>query len=147
MKGKRGREDPCGTCGHYHDVGLAFGNPPSSAPPQQQVSATTCLLLQYENGEPCTICGHVLVTHTLQHESVMPTTLVPGFLYLGNYDTASRQEILKAFNITHVLNVSSSADTAAGHVAAATHACCTGIPGSIISLPCASAAVRWCCGC
>jgi hypothetical protein len=55
----------------------------------------------------------VLVTHTLQHESVMPTTLVPGFLYLGNYDTASRQEILKAFNITHVLNVS-SAGTAAG---------------------------------
>lgn len=36
----------------------------------------------------------------------MPTTVVPGFLYLGSYDTASRQELLKAMNISHILNVS-----------------------------------------
>jgi hypothetical protein len=35
----------------------------------------------------------------------MPTTVVPGFLYLGSYDTASRQELLKAMQITDILNV------------------------------------------
>jgi dual specificity MAP kinase phosphatase len=37
----------------------------------------------------------------------MPTTILNGFLYLGSYDTASRQELLKAMGITHILNVSS----------------------------------------
>jgi len=36
----------------------------------------------------------------------MPATIIPGFLYLGSYDTASRQELLKAMNMTHILNVS-----------------------------------------
>jgi hypothetical protein len=36
----------------------------------------------------------------------MPTTIINGFLYLGSYDTASRQDLLKAMGITHVLNVS-----------------------------------------
>lgn len=36
----------------------------------------------------------------------MPTAVVPGFLYLGSYDTASRQELLKAMQITDILNVS-----------------------------------------
>lgn len=36
----------------------------------------------------------------------MPTTVVPGFLYLGSYDTASRQELLKAMQISDILNVS-----------------------------------------
>ena len=39
-------------------------------------------------------------------ETVMPTTVVPGFLYLGSYDTASRQELLKAMQISDILNVS-----------------------------------------
>lgn len=38
----------------------------------------------------------------------MPATIVPGYLYLGSYDTASRQDLLKAMGITHVLNVSAS---------------------------------------
>eukprot|EP00877_Chromochloris_zofingiensis_P013562 jgi/Chrzof1/845/Cz01g31050.t1 len=79
MKQKREREEACYTCGHYHDL---------------------------EGGEPCSICGHVVSSTQSrgQHESVMPTTIVPGFLYLGSYDTASRQELLKAMNITHILN-------------------------------------------
>ncbi|GBF92534.1 hypothetical protein Rsub_05148 [Raphidocelis subcapitata] len=78
MKGKREREEACSTCGHYHD---------------------------YEGGEPCKVCGHVLTTAASgRPESVMPTTVVPGFLYLGSYDTASRQELLKAMQITDILN-------------------------------------------
>lgn len=38
----------------------------------------------------------------------MPATIITGFLYLGSYDTASRQDLLKAMGITHVLNVSNS---------------------------------------
>jgi hypothetical protein len=43
---------------------------------------------------------------TSPHESCMPATIISGFLYLGSYDTASRQDLLKAMGITHVLNVS-----------------------------------------
>ncbi|KAF6248776.1 protein-tyrosine phosphatase-like protein [Scenedesmus sp. NREL 46B-D3] len=75
---KRDREEACSTCGHYHD---------------------------YEGGEPCSICGHVLIPAGGRgHESCMPTTILSGFLYLGSYDTASRQELLKAIGITHILN-------------------------------------------
>lgn len=78
MKVKREREEACSTCGHYHD---------------------------YEGGEPCKVCGHVLaVAAAGRPETVMPTTVIPGFLYLGSYDTASRQELLKAMQITDVLN-------------------------------------------
>jgi len=67
-----------------------------------------CLLSQEET--PCSICGHVIVPASKgQHESCMPATIVPGYLYLGSYDTASRQDLLKAMGITHVLNVSASA--------------------------------------
>ena len=62
--------------------------------------------LQYEGGEPCKVCGHVLAASTAgRPETVMPTTVVAGFLYLGSYDTASRQELLKAMQITDILNV------------------------------------------
>lgn len=79
MKSKRDREEPCHICGHYHN---------------------------HEAGEPCGICGHVLtVNESRAHqESVLPTQILPSFLYLGNYDTASRSELLKQFNITHILN-------------------------------------------
>jgi hypothetical protein len=36
----------------------------------------------------------------------MPATIISGFLYLGSYDTASRQDLLKSLGITHILNVS-----------------------------------------
>ncbi|WIA33045.1 hypothetical protein OEZ86_006202 [Tetradesmus obliquus] len=78
MMKKRDREEACSTCGHYHD---------------------------YEGGEPCSICGHVMIAEGgTGHESCMPTTILPGFLYLGSYDTASRQELLKAIGVTHILN-------------------------------------------
>ena len=32
--------------------------------------------------------------------------MLPGFLYLGSYDNASRSELLTAMGITHILNVS-----------------------------------------
>ncbi|GAX75415.1 hypothetical protein CEUSTIGMA_g2859.t1 [Chlamydomonas eustigma] len=77
-KCKRYREEPCYICGHYHDL---------------------------DAGEPCNICGHVL-THDekICVDSVLPTTIIPGVLYLGTYDTASRSEMLKALAITHILN-------------------------------------------
>jgi dual specificity MAP kinase phosphatase len=36
---------------------------------------------------------------------VLPTGVIPGVLYLGSYDTASRSELLKQMGITHILNV------------------------------------------
>ncbi len=62
---------------------------------------------QYERGEPCQICGHVMSQcerRQLEH-TVLPTAVIPGSLYLGSYDTASRSELLKAMGITHILNV------------------------------------------
>jgi dual specificity MAP kinase phosphatase len=37
--------------------------------------------------------------------SAFPTEILPGFLYLGSYDNASRSELLKAQGVTHILNV------------------------------------------
>ncbi len=61
---------------------------------------------QFEGMEPCSVCGHVLnQNEKKKFETVLPTAIIPGFLYLGSYDTASRSEILKAMAITHILNV------------------------------------------
>ena len=80
MKSKRDREEPCYICSHYHD---------------------------FDAGEACSTCGHVMTHQEKQHcETVLPTCILPGFLYLGSYDTASRSEMLKAMAITHILNVS-----------------------------------------
>ncbi|MEW5317064.1 MAG: hypothetical protein WDW38_008395 [Sanguina aurantia] len=71
---KREREDACFVCGHFHT-------------------------------EQCTICGHIMTPQEKkQAETVMPVAVIPGVLYMGSYDTASRSEILKAMGITHILN-------------------------------------------
>eukprot|EP00879_Flechtneria_rotunda_P019129 GHRR01020084.1.p1 GENE.GHRR01020084.1~~GHRR01020084.1.p1 ORF type:complete len:127 (+),score=7.16 GHRR01020084.1:180-560(+) len=113
MKQKRDREEACATCGHYHDVGYCSMR--AHSPLYAVARALLCcsednmislsFLLQYEGGEPCSICGHVMVAAGRGHDSCMPTTIINGFLYLGSYDTASRQELLKAMGITHILNV------------------------------------------
>mmetsp|Transcript_5442 Transcript_5442/g.13436 ORF Transcript_5442/g.13436 Transcript_5442/m.13436 type:complete len:281 (-) Transcript_5442:336-1178(-) len=78
MSKRRPREEACYICGHYHD---------------------------YEGGQACGICGHVMAPHEKkQQETVIPTNVIPGFLYLGSYDSASRSELLKAMGITHILN-------------------------------------------
>lgn len=86
-------------------------------------------LPQYEGGEPCSICGHVMLpAGGKAHDSCMPTTIISGFLYLGSYDTASRQELLRSLNISHILNVSCSAEATSvlcsGSPAAASYCCC-----------------------
>lgn len=65
--------------------------------------------VQYEGGEPCSVCGHRLVTPdtTSPKASALPSNILPQFLYLGSYDNASRSELLKTVGITHILNVSS----------------------------------------
>lgn len=88
MKQKREREEPCDVCGHYHD---------------------------YHGGEPCSICGHRLEVAPTQAgaapaapppkpPSAFPSEIVPGFLFLGSYDHASRHEILKTLGIGFILN-------------------------------------------
>lgn len=114
MKSKRDREEPCFVCGHYHDVRVVEGLHASDlahrvcmGPPLMTPSPLHALRMQYEGGEPCATCGHVITQHERKHcETVLPTAIIPGFLYLGSYDTASRSEILKAMAITHILNVS-----------------------------------------
>lgn len=43
--------------------------------------------------------------HAKHEKAILPTNVIPGFLYLGSYDTASRVEVLKTMGITHILNV------------------------------------------
>ncbi|XVE78377.1 hypothetical protein DITRI_Ditri13aG0140000 [Diplodiscus trichospermus] len=77
---KRGRENPCGACGHYH---------------------------RYEEGEVCGICGHnpsVSSEKTSLQVNVLPSVILPDFLYLGSYDNASRSELLKSQGISRILN-------------------------------------------
>ena len=64
--------------------------------------------LQYEGGEPCSVCGHRLAfpTANSQRASAFPSAILPSFLYLGSYDHASRSDALKMLEITHILNVS-----------------------------------------
>ena len=64
-------------------------------------------VLQYEGGEPCSVCGHRLAppTATSQRASAFPSAVLPHFLYLGSYDHASRSDALKMLEITHILNV------------------------------------------
>ena len=66
------------------------------------------MLLQYENGEPCSVCGHTLtVADPSLRASAYPSAILPQFLYLGSYDNAARSELLKTLGITHILNVRS----------------------------------------
>lgn len=66
--------------------------------------------LQYEGGEPCSVCGHRLAPPTAnsQRASAFPSAVLPSFLYLGSYDHASRSDALKMLEITHILNVSAA---------------------------------------
>ena len=105
---KRAREEPCAICGHWHDV--------SSSESPVLLYRTVVLKeicdfrydVQYEAGEPCTVCGHTLARtdDSANRNSAFPTEILPGFLYLGSYDNASRSELLKTVGITHILNVS-----------------------------------------
>lgn len=76
----------------------------------------TAHVLQYLGGEPCAICGHRLEVAPTQAgaapaapppkpPSAFPSEIVPGFLFLGSYDHASRHEILKTLGIGYILNV------------------------------------------
>jgi dual specificity MAP kinase phosphatase len=83
---KRERENPCGVCGHYHKC---------------------------EEGEICGVCGHrpaaADAVAPAKLDSAFPTEVLPGFLFLGSYDNASRSEVLRTLNITHILNVRNGA--------------------------------------
>lgn len=59
------------------------------------------------NGEVCSICGHraPLPTDNLPALSALPTPIVEGFLYVGSYDNASRDQVMQLVGITHILNV------------------------------------------
>ncbi len=69
--------------------------------------------LQYEGGEPCSVCGHRLAPPAIssQRASAFPSAVLPSFLYLGSYDHASRSDALKMLEITHILNVSAASQT------------------------------------
>lgn len=77
MKQKREREEPCPICQHYHD---------------------------YLGGERCGICGHMVGDGDVCTPSALPTEVVPGFIFIGSFDHASRADLLKTLGITHVLN-------------------------------------------
>jgi dual specificity MAP kinase phosphatase len=52
-------------------------------------------------------------------QPVLPVPIIPGTLYLGSYDTASRSEVLKAMGITHILNVGRALVGARAHAVCA----------------------------
>lgn len=80
---------------------------------------------QYHGGEPCAVCGHCLEVAVLggtvpaapppKPPSAFPSEIVPGFLFLGSYDHASRHEILKTLGIGYILNVGAAWPSAGGH--------------------------------
>lgn len=71
------------------------------------MDALAASLLQYLGGEPCAVCGHCLTATDAKPAmpSSLPNEILPGFLFLGSYDHASRAELLKALGIGHILNV------------------------------------------
>ncbi|KAF0935633.1 hypothetical protein E2562_035085 [Oryza meyeriana var. granulata] len=75
------RENPCGICGHYH---------------------------KSEEGERCGVCGHrsgpVAGESPARLDPAFPTEVLKDYLFLGSYNNASRSEVLKTLNITHILN-------------------------------------------
>jgi hypothetical protein len=79
----------------------------ATAGPSPQQLSHAFAISQYEGGVPCSVCGHRLqpTAEKGQLPSAYPSEILPGFLYLGNYDNASRCELLKALDITHILNV------------------------------------------
>jgi hypothetical protein len=76
---KREREMPCPVCLHYH---------------------------KWEEGETCTVCGHVPTAEqqAIPKESAFPTEVLADFLYLGSYDNAASNDLLKAVGIRHIVN-------------------------------------------
>lgn len=72
---KREREPACPVCFHYH---------------------------KWEQGEVCKTCGHRPSTPSERREpaSTFPSEILPEFLYLGSYDNASRNELLKAVRVS-----------------------------------------------
>jgi hypothetical protein len=82
-------------------------------PPLLAEDTCPAVATQYLGGEPCSICGHKLevpagvagTAPALKPPSAFPSEIVPGFLYLGSYDHASRQEILKTLGINYILSV------------------------------------------
>eukprot|EP01025_Chloroclados_australasicus_P052499 TRINITY_DN6121_c0_g1_i6.p2 TRINITY_DN6121_c0_g1~~TRINITY_DN6121_c0_g1_i6.p2 ORF type:complete len:294 (+),score=17.58 TRINITY_DN6121_c0_g1_i6:2-883(+) len=83
---KRGREEPCPICFHYHD---------------------------YEGGERCRECGHQksmapksnIASQLLQEDS-LPHVIREKFLYLGSYHHAAADKTLNFVGITHLLCLS-----------------------------------------
>jgi len=58
------------------------------------------------------VCGHRLqqsAERPLAAPTITPTPILQGSLFLGSYDVASRSDLLKAMDITHILNVRGSA--------------------------------------
>ncbi|PNT69319.1 hypothetical protein BRADI_3g53591v3 [Brachypodium distachyon] len=59
--------------------------------------------------EICGVCGHrpaaAEAVPPAKLDSAFPTQVLKDFLFLGSYDNASRSEVLKTLNITHILNV------------------------------------------
>uniref|UniRef100_A0A453PFM1 Tyrosine specific protein phosphatases domain-containing protein n=1 Tax=Aegilops tauschii subsp. strangulata TaxID=200361 RepID=A0A453PFM1_AEGTS len=57
----------------------------------------------------CGVCGHrpaaADAVAPARVDSAFPSEVLKGFLFLGSYDNASRSEVLKTLNITHILNV------------------------------------------
>lgn len=77
--------------------------------------------VQYEGGVPCATCGHVYTKSegaTLR-ASKFPSEILPGRVWLGSFDNASRVELLKAMGITHILNVRRCTTQAAVHCSVA----------------------------
>lgn len=75
--------------------------------PHPHLTARPLFSSQYLGGEICSVCGH---THIPEHDliqtpSSLPSEIVPGFLFVGSYDHASRIELLKTLGINYVLNL------------------------------------------
>ena len=106
MKSKREREEACPVCQHYHDVRPNACERCGRHSLTSGFHRTDQVPAQWEGGETCTVCGHTSKsTDQLAKEGALPCEIIPGTLYLGSHDHASRISLLKALGVTHILNV------------------------------------------
>ena len=68
----------------------------------------------------CQVCGHAPAVGGGAHDcagatggnstAAFPSEILPGFLFLGRYDHASRSDLLKILSVTHILNLVPTCD-------------------------------------
>ena len=89
--------EPCGICGHRLE------QVPGSVQHQHHHQHQQH---QQHQQQPASASTPLAPPAAPKPPSAFPSEIVPGFLFLGSYDHASRQEVLKTLGVASILSVS-----------------------------------------